>query len=413
MRFSLAVALFAAHAGSSSAVRLSDGDGAWMAEDSEAKSPLAEEEELDDGPGAFGGPTKLSTIADPPEFVGEPAWPVSWDSPRGDAFEPAFEAFSAAGLSGEVDFLYTFGAPGGGSPGVKNQKDPNGCFAGLRVWNTLAGRWWGKWVDLAVRITNYVWYGHAKVPTLEVQTGNLEDTWYPVACDENTDPNIVWEPIGELWGTGGLHEQPKYIASMGQLNRTWLHNMTIFASDTAYNKNPDDVRANIIQHGWRLAGSALHPGGWIYGGRQISHLIQSPTTLECVLTFQGTASAQGWVSNFDWMATHFCGLSDEDESCRFRMFGCKTRNPKGSFVHSGFSGRLRVLAKSVEWQHNVHRFLPSCRKVHVAGHSLGGAMAELYSACVSNAPAPGQFGWEDYKWMGWKTGTPTRLPWLL
>lgn len=409
MRLCLTLALFAAHAGSPSAVRLTTSDDAEVLQDTPSSSLAA----TSTGWGIASQPAVLEPIENAPAYEGDPAWPVSWDKPWVEAFEPDYEAWASAGSDGEVDFLYTFGAPGAGSPGLQNQRSNNGCFNGLRAWQTLKGRIWGKWVDIAVRITNYVWYAHAKITVLDIQTGDVENSWNPVVCDDTTSMKLTWEPAYLYFGTAGLHMQPKYIASMHTMDQPWLTNMSIFAADTAYEKNPDDVRENIVKHGWRLAGSALHPGGWLYGGRQISHLIQQPETLECVVTFQGTASLQGWVSNFDWLSTHFCGLSLPGESCRFHMFGCKTRQPRGSFVHSGFSGRLRVLAKSVEWQHNVHRFLPSCKKVHVVGHSLGGSMGELFSACVSRAPAPEEFGWEDYKWIGWKTGTPTALPWLL
>merc|ERR1712242_251978 len=94
------------------------------------------------------------------------------------------------------------------------------------------------------------------------------------------------------------------------MNDEYYTNVSIMAARQSYIQNPETVYLNVQEHGWHLIGSALHPGGDVYGGKQIAHLIQYPGTNECVLTFQGTASIQGWITNFHYASEHFCGLVD-------------------------------------------------------------------------------------------------------
>lgn len=360
-------------------------------------------------------PQPLDPLPDAPVSDLEPAHPVDPDLSHAPMAEtPANEAFhNINGEDGEVDFIYTFGSPGGASPALYNQRGPSTCFNGVRSYLIDQGKYWGRWTDIVSQVSNTIFYSHSQLRVLAIE--NEQPEWKPSACT----PDAVWEPRGIQWGSAQLHRQKHYIANAKILaeapsnsTRKWIYIFSVFAADAAYKHEPLRVSEMVKEHGWRLAGSAIHPGGWVYGGRQTGHLMQHPETLECVLTFQGTDSLQGWISNFDWMSTSFCGLSDRDESCRFRMWGCKTRHPRGAFVHAGFAGRLRAMTRSQVWQHNIHRFLPSCAAVHAVGHSLGGVVAELFSTCVSKAPQPGQFGYTDYRWMGWKKGTPSRLPWL-
>jgi len=321
---------------------------------------------------------------------------------------PAEEVTKAAvGEPGQVDFVFTFGAPGGGSPGLQNQRGSNPCFPGYRVYNTKKGRLWSEYVDIVSRIGNLVFYWHPWMHRVKVNERSPD--WDQTNCnyEQTRKPSVIYTLVS-------LHDKELYINGMAKSRSygDWYHNVSIFASRKSYIQEVDSVYHSVKQYGWRLAGSALHPGGAVYGGKQISHLIQRPSNLECVLTFQGTASIQGWIANFHFEAHHFCGLVDQDESCKFTVGTCKTRHPRGSFVHGGFKDRVLKMIQGSEFQQNIRPQLPRCSSLSVVGHSLGGAVAELFAACASKAPQPGQYGYEDYKHMAWTKEAPAKLAWI-
>jgi hypothetical protein len=330
--------------------------------------------------------------------------------PRAEALfqSPAEEvAAEAVGEPGQVNFVFTFGAPGGGSPGLQNQRGSNPCFPGYRVYNSKKGRLWSEYVDLVARIGNLVFYWHPWMHTVKVNERDPEWDQKDCSYEQSRKPSVIYTLVS-------LHGKEKYIDGMAKSRSygDWYHNVSIFASRKSYIQEADSVYHSVKQYGWRLAGSALHPGGSVYGGQQVSHLIQRPSNLECVLTFQGTASIQGWVANFHFEAKHFCGLVDQDESCFMSLGTCKTRHPRGSFVHGGFKDRVLSMIKGSDFQQNIRPQLPRCSSLSVVGHSLGGAVAELFAACASKAPQPGQYGYEDYKYMAWTKEAPAKLAWI-
>jgi len=319
---------------------------------------------------------------------------------------PAAASLSSVGEPGTVDFVYTFGAPGSASPGLQNQRGDNPCFPGVRIWQTTPGTFWGKWLDVVARIGNAIFYYHPWMPGQELDDSRNRKWDFP--CNRD----MTYKPDDALSTSVNLHQQERYIGNViEKYTDQWYHNISIFANRKSYIHDIAHVHEHVQQYGWRLAGTAIEPGGTIYGGAQVIHLIQHPTTFECTLTFQGTASIQGWMSNFNLPSSSFCGLSYEGESCN-SLTECRPRRPKGSFVHSGFKDRIMMAVKTNDFQQNILPKLPSCSRVYTAGHSLGGAVAELFAACASNAPQQGEFGWEDYKWMAWNKGPAARLAYV-
>merc|ERR1740139_1627327 len=88
-----------------------------------------------------------------------------------------------------------------------------------------------------------------------------------------------------------------------------------------------------------------------------------------------------WALNAAVNPTTFCGFVEEDEECGKLGFStCKTRNPRGAFVHWGFREHLRKIVRSEQWQTDIRPNLGKCSAVYVGGSSLGAAAANLFTA---------------------------------
>jgi len=140
---------------------------------------------------------------------------------------------------------------------------------------------------------------------------------------------------------------------------------------------------------WGLVGTGRDDGeGTVTSGPQVSQLVQHPETLECILSFQGSASIGDWFTNGWALARPFCGLEQ--------------------LVHEGFRDHFRRIVSNPTWQENIRPNLGKCSKLYVTGHSLGGAQSSLFMACAASAP----YEDKDYDLIRWTQDTPQRLPYL-
>lgn len=302
----------------------------------------------------------------------------------------------AKGEPGQVDGLFSMASPGVASPPLEN---PRGgpCFPGFRSW-TMKNQWFGVEADLAVTITGVLGYRHAFQEGHEIDLKKNELRTYPCNPPDTETPNI---PRG--WPKN-LHDRNFYIqGSQNHSDLAWaIGNVGI---DSSYTLDRAAAAAQIAAKGWELIGSAVDEGGGLYVGRQVSHLIQHPQTKECILTFQGSSSAQDWIANFNVAPSHFCGFVGATEFCAENddpSADCAVAKAGESFVHEGFRDALRAIVRNEDWQSDVRPKLPTCSKVYVTGHSLGGVQATLFAACAQKAPQPGEYGYdEDYKYIGW------------
>jgi len=209
-----------------------------------------------------------------------------------------------------------------------------------------------------------------------------------------------------------LHLRTWYVSGANRISPAF-GNLTDIATIGSYFDDPAYIKARTEALGWKYVAMARHPGNTLTGGPQQVHLVQKEDTLDCLITFQGSDSFQDWVANFNVAKSHFCGLVDEDESCEslIDLTGqCEVKRIGNSFVHLGFRDHLRRMVQSGEFQTFIRPRLGGCNKLTVAGHSLGGAMSSLYTACMAMAPQPGQYGYEeDYKYMNFTKEKPRRL----
>lgn len=292
---------------------------------------------------------------------------------------------SAESSAPMVDGLFTFGAPGVASPGIKNPRSSDGCFPGIRSWS-----WWqagfpsyGSAIDTVVPIAGLVGFRHNWMEGAELDISKKRVRYND--CNER----LTREPRGstQAW----LHDGDIYVDAVRPINNDAVLNMTILSTKFSYDQNPQqEVAAGVREFGWRLVGTGFEDGsGGVVGGSQVSHLFQQPQSLECLVTFQGSSSLGDWFANLDASKTSFCGLS--------------------SRVHRGFRDHMRRMVRASSWQREVRPNLGRCSKVYVAGHSLGGAMASLFTACAASAPSSGDGFSEDYSFIGWQKQSPARL----
>jgi hypothetical protein len=281
------------------------------------------------------------------------------------------------------------------------------CFPGLRSWTGQRFFVVTAFADQIPMLPAPVFYKHPMMDVAEFDVSSLSNPTVEISPCSNDAQTQPWYRVGNMV----LHARTPYISAAYKVS-AWLGNVTDMAAMQSYFQDPDYVKQRVQGFGWRLAGSAFHEGGSIDGGPQVLYLMQHPGTLECLMTFQGTNSIQDVVVDVQAQKAHFCGFVERDESCGL-FESCSPRRSGSSFVHKGFRDHLRRMVKSQDWQRNIRPALPKCAKVYVGGHSLGGAMSELFTTCVARAPQPGQYGYEeDYKYMYWHKGTPARLPYL-
>lgn len=281
--------------------------------------------------------------------------------------------------------LYTYGCPATAHPQLRNKKAHDGCFPGLRVFNARqAENMWGG-LDVIHDPVPFVAYvashEHALMSTLKSRLWDPENPEYR-ECDKTL--NQYPPSDGELWVAGHLGDG--YIAGLRpaadkyEMAALMAHFVAI-----AYNDDPGEVAAAFKVNGWNMIGRAQADES------DISYLVQHPETLDCTMVFRGTDDASDAMADINAIGTDFCGFD--------------------ASVHEGFANQLRRMVSCDDFKKNIHPLLGKCKGVYVTGHSLGGATAELFTACANFAPAAGTKGYEDYKLIGWKPDyTPSLQP---
>jgi len=313
------------------------------------------------------------------------------------------EASETTRSAGKVDMLYTYGAPGPASPSLRNARNSNGCFPGIRAW---AGRGYGPTgtSDAVPQITWPLGYRHNWMTSEDFDVRG-DYTVRRTTCSQESE----YEPRTRV--TDPVLHLRTYYVNVAHKKSEAFGNLTDLATIGSYFPDPDYMKARTEGLGWRYVDTASAPGGSSSGGPQQVHLLQHPDTLECMITFQGSHSVGDWQANFDVGKAHFCGFVDEDETCSGNFGGmCEVKRLGNSFVHKGFRDHLRRMIRSSEFQSKIRPKLGSCPRLNVAGHSLGGAVSSLFTGCLHRAPRPGQYGYEsDYKYISFTKGSPRRM----
>jgi hypothetical protein len=265
---------------------------------------------------------------------------------------------SGWGPSGNLS-LYTFGAPK-----ISNiPLDLGGhCIPGTRFINEIFSTDGGENTKDLV-----TWVGiSSKHPKMDAVRLGQDGKTIPEKCG--------WERTEDVDVSVKLHNSSLYSQRISAISSE-LASVAHVALDNSY---VVDVAANVKKVGWGLVGTALRDVD------RVSHLMQDPSTLGCMLTFEGTHRAEDWLFNFDIIRGEFCG---------------------GWSVHSGFRDILRNMTSTDGWQQNIKPHLSKCRELKVVGHSLGAAMATLFSVCQESQ----RHGDPDFELFGFPWERATKL----
>lgn len=267
------------------------------------------------------------------------------------------------GVEGDISHVYTFGAPHPSNPMLTAKN--GGCFDGYRIVN--AGKWRQEDTVPLLLVTST--YNHPKVKTIVLTDKEVKYNW---ECGKNPPRGVV--PRVKL------HKNALYQSNVAKLGDSFSR--TKEAADVglknSYNGNLNEVQANVQASHWELVGTAT-------AGEDISHLMQEPNSKRCILTFEGTDSFEDFKTDANILSTSFCGLP-------------------GMEVHTGFKRELMNMVESEQFQSGIREKLGKCSSVDAVGHSLGGAVAALFAACVSH-----QIVSPDYEMMSWVQQTAEQM----
>eukprot|EP00933_Yihiella_yeosuensis_P029984 TRINITY_DN2364_c0_g1_i1.p1 TRINITY_DN2364_c0_g1~~TRINITY_DN2364_c0_g1_i1.p1 ORF type:complete len:1144 (-),score=226.01 TRINITY_DN2364_c0_g1_i1:221-3652(-) len=312
-----------------------------------------------------------------------------------------------------VDSLYTFGAPATSHEGLYDRTRPNGCFKGVRAYTQSARYSPGSGAFYVV--TDPVawlcgWFGfrHARMKAMATKDYSLEQKLEPCASDSSNKGNSLNTPKSDnFWWIPGhsVYEQvlqehtdqgaPSAPPSEGleaTIAATAPESLSLVMSHFSFMNYEDAqiIYADAQDHGWNFVGSACGNRNKIsVGCKDRVALFQEPTSRDCVLAFQGSADFYDWMDNLNLVPGDWCGFKN---------------------VHQGFKNHLVHMLESWDYSQVIKPRLSKCNKLAVTGHSLGGAQAELFSACANQELTVNDHGFHDYFLSSFIRGEPEKMP---
>jgi len=268
---------------------------------------------------------------------------------------------------GKVDHLFTFGAPHPTHPKLTTKS--GGCYKGFRI-TAFSDKFIRNEEDIVPTLLVPSKYNHPNINTIGVS--GKSTPFVSWSCGKN--PIRVTKP--KIY----LHSQSLYGDRMKKLSSSYTRAKDASRLGLAISyKGKSEAKSITRREGWNYVGFAA-------AGEDVSHLVQDRRSKRCILTFEGSDRPSDFVTDAKVKRVSFCNLN---------KYG----------FHLGFRNELLRMVGSSSWQTNIRKKLGKCSSVDAVGHSLGGAVATLFTACIEH-----QNGSSDYNKMYWNVGTPSLLP---
>jgi len=285
-----------------------------------------------------------------------------------------------------VQAVYTYGAPATRWPPFRNAATEDGCFAGLRSY-TEESAMWGTMTSVDAAPGNN-WKPHMVTNTLVLKW--QEDSIYS-PCNGPDHGHSDWPTRGiSIMWDWALHKEPIY--------KDRYEALTINGTDMTHVEPFNQARL-FVTFAWRAYESLpmVHEAlaklpEWRLVAREVYEnavdsdpvlVIQDVKTLGCVLAFTGTDYIAEVGTSLQRYGTGYCGYDG---------------------VHAGYRNELWTLTNTI-WG-GIRPKLEKCANVTCVGHSLGGALCEIFSACANS----GNFTDPDYHMLAWNKTTPILMP---
>ncbi|CAK0847122.1 unnamed protein product [Prorocentrum cordatum] len=304
-----------------------------------------------------------------------------------------------------VDAMFTFGAPAISFPAASN---PGGrCIPGVRMYtenDRLPGGGYGWQEDAAAMHTRYP---HAKTPVFVLRDANKSTSQYyecyhtPMSTDQLVERMPLMKgAMYHEWRLHGITDvYAKRLAGMSLPNTSRLSkekldkyiqiglNLTDMA-DKTYTQNLSAAREAVRRDlpGWKLVGYASVMGK--AGDQDDVLLLQDEESGDCTISFEGSFGMPDLGSFASDYGTGYCGFDDVHVGVRNELWYITAKPGKPS------------------WASGIKSKLPKCRKVICVGHSLGGALCELFTLCANS----NRFGDPDFNKLAWKKVEPQLMP---
>lgn len=325
-----------------------------------------------------------------------------------------------------VDRLYTYGAPSvvKGSP---TTSDPNNlCLPGIRIYNEdvddVECSWFNQlWCTPGKQVTNVDFasqlnvkngYHHPKVDTLVVRLlngANVEYTYQQCNSYGSAVEEYQWWPEANLPADmvqNNHHMKEHYIPRLAQLPYSVQERSLQYSSipvciqesswdavKYCFNNYSEETavgNAGVAGIGWEpLAYMKCETEGLLTDSDTVFVLkndYDDSNRRSCIIGFQGSDTV------LDLM--DFVYINNEETSYCGR-YG----------VHTGTANELWLLTHDPQYASEIVPALETCHEVTCVGHSLGGALCNLFTMCAnsdySDWDSNDSKSWDDYNSLIW------------
>lgn len=309
-----------------------------------------------------------------------------------------------------VDRLYTYGAPSVVKSSASSNPTNYECIPGLRIYNEdvniVECSWYEQlWctpgkqvtnVDFASQINVKNGYPHPKVDTLVVRLvggTNVEYSYQPCHSYESSSSSSVVENI-QWWPDANLpsdmlnnnhHMAEHYMPRLAQVPYSVQGKALQYTSVSVciqkssfdeikycfehFEQQSSVANEGVARTGWEpLAYMKCETEGLLTDSDTVLVLKKDDTSTNyrsCIIGFQGSDTIMDLMD--------FVSINNEETSYCGR-YG----------VHTGTANELWLLTHDSQYASQIVPALESCHEVTCVGHSLGGALCNLFTMCANH-----------------------------